>query len=258
VAVRPEFDRNAQETMLLVAITRSSIPQLLRHHSSQQFSIAPGWLLTCVTDNFLFRLDVSDQEITGSESLMASSENRDHDVMFVAARFLRNHNTLQVSKHSVSGRPIYYCADTNGGFFLSTHIAMLRQAGIAIEEDPDVLPELLTYRVISPPRTLYRHVRQLQLAGQLVVRLKNDSWVVSDPHVGCDPEAATTARSEEEVVGEVAHVLNKSIAKLGSAVPRVATLLSGGVDSSILGTIARDRLSAFGTTSSALQERSAE
>ena len=184
-----------------------------------------------------------------SESLMASLENRGHDVTFVAAHFLRGHNTLQVSKHSVSGRPVYYCTDANGGFFLATHIAMLREAGFPIEEDPDVLPEILAYRIVAPPRTVYRGVRELQLAGQLVVTLRNDSWTVNDSHAGYDPPAAAAAKPEEEVVGDVAHVLNESVAKLGSAAPSVATLLSGGIDSSILSAIARDRLSAYDTYS---------
>jgi asparagine synthetase B (glutamine-hydrolysing) len=237
--------------MFLVTITRRALPQFLGHHSSRQFSIAPGWVLTGVADNFLSRLDVAGDEITVSESLMAGLENRDRDVPFVAARFQRSQNTLQVSKHSVSGRPVYYCVDANGSFFLSTHIAMLKQAGFPIEEDPGVLPEILTYRVVAPPRTLYRNLYQLQFAGQLVVRLENQGWTVNDAQVGYDSPVAATAKREEEQVAEVHDALNESIVKLDSIGPRTATLLSGGIDSSILSVITRDRLSAYDTYSTA-------
>ena len=53
------------------------------------------------------------------------------------------------------------------------------------------------------------------------------------------------------MVEEVAGLLNASVSRLRPVADRVATLLSGGVDSSIVSTIARDQLLAHDTYSTA-------
>ena len=157
--------------MLFVALTRSGVIELLPARSARQFAVAPGWFLTCMTDDFLSRLSVSEDEIVVAESLHAGSENRDQDVAFVTARFLSSRQTLEICKSTASGRPVYYSLNSRGEFFLSSHVAWLRQAGVRIEEDPSALPELLAYRTVAPPRTLFRGVRQIWLAGNLNVSI---------------------------------------------------------------------------------------
>lgn len=155
--------------MLFVALTRRSIVQRLPPSCSREFPISPSWLLTCVSDNFRSRLSVSEDEIAVSVSLLASLENRERDDVFVSARFLRKPSTLKVSVDPVSALHVFYCVDAEGNFFLSTHIALLRQAGVPIEPDPKVLPEFLVYRVVAPPRTLFRNIRRVPTAGDITV-----------------------------------------------------------------------------------------
>ena len=233
--------------MLFSALTRHSLIASLSPHPARQFSIAPGWFLTCVTDDFLSRLDTSEEEIALGESLMAALEPREHDVMFVEARFLRARNRLEVLKHPISGRPVYYGQDGQGNFFLSTHIQLLRQAGVSLEEDPEVLPELLIYRTVAPPRTLFRGIRQMQLAGSLSVELKAGTLVLRESRTGYYP--APLAETPADPAGSVADLLSASIDRLAPAASRVATLLSGGVDSSILSSIVKDRLAVCDTYS---------
>jgi hypothetical protein len=106
--------------MLFVALTRSSIPQLPASGSPRQFPFAPGWLLTCATDDFLSRLSMSKDEIAVWESLLGGHVDSNHDVSLVTACFLPALQTLQVSKSSVSGRPVYYCTNSRGEFFASS------------------------------------------------------------------------------------------------------------------------------------------
>jgi len=237
--------------MLFVALTRSSIPQLPASGSPRQFPFAPGWLLTCATDDFLSRLSMSKDEIVVWESLLGGHVDSNHDVSLVTACFLPALQTLQVSKSSVSGRPVYYCTNSRGEFFASTHIAWLRRAGVSIEEDKDILPELLVYRVVAPPRTLFRGIRQLRVSGSLVIDLKDGNLRISDASRGYDPPGSSASEPEEESIRRVAVALQTAVARLAPVAPRVATLLSGGVDSSILSTIARDELSVRDTFSTA-------
>jgi asparagine synthetase B (glutamine-hydrolysing) len=235
--------------MLFVALTRSDNAELLLPRSARKFSVAPDWFLTCVADGFLSRLSVSDDEIAVSESLLADTENQAHDVDFVVARFLRTRQVLQIGKSGGSGRPVYYSVSAKGEFFLSSHLALLRQAGVQIEEDPAALPELLAYRVVAPPRTLFRGIRQLWLSGSLAVEVKGENLQLKEPAFGYEASVASRINSTADPARTVADLLNASVARLVPIAPRVATLLSGGVDSSILSAIARDVLAACDTYS---------
>jgi asparagine synthetase B (glutamine-hydrolysing) len=233
--------------MLFVALTRSALE--LSPHSAREFSIAPGWFLTVVTDGFLSRVSVSAQEIAAAESLSSDPENRDLGVAFVTARFLRARQTLQVSKSPGSGRPVYYSVNSKGEFFLSTHIVLLGRAGVRIEEDPDVMGELLAYRAVAPPRTLYRGIRQLWLAGDIAVQVQGENLQITLPTVGYLPSESSAEELPADAALRVANLLQASVDTLLPLASRVATLLSGGVDSSILTAITRDRLSALDTCS---------
>ena len=208
--------------MLFIALTRSGVLESLAPHSARQFPVAPGWYLTCATDDFVSRLAVSEDEIV--ESLLASLENRDHDVPFVTARFLRSLQILEIFKSTVSGRPAFFSTSSKGEFFLSTHVAWLRRAGLPIEEDPNVLPELLAYRVVGPPRTLFRGIRQLRLAGSLAVHIAGGDLQVKEHPVGYDPPDPAGSNAERDPAGKIANLLNISVARLMPAAPRVATL----------------------------------
>jgi asparagine synthetase B (glutamine-hydrolysing) len=229
--------------MLFVALTRSSISMILPGSLFRQFRASAKWLLTCATDDFLSRLSKTPDKIVAEESLLGSAENPDNDVSFIAACFSTALQTLRVTKSTVSGRPLYYHTNSSGEFFASTHIAMLRQAGVAVEEDAEAIPELLVYRTIAPPRTMYRGVRQLRAAGSIVVTLEDGNVKVSDALGGYDPADSKDTGSEVEIVGSVVDVLAHTMDKLTPVAPRVATLLSGGLDSSILSVLARSRLS---------------
>ena len=235
--------------MLLVAISRSSLLGRLERYSTQQFNVAKGWLLTAVTDGFLSRVEVSRDEIVASESVLGSS-NRGPDVQFISARFVQPLRTLEICKSTVSGRPVYYFVSSDGGFFASTHIKLLRQVGIAIEEDADVIPELLVYRTVAAPRTLYRDIRQLPASGRIVVRVEEQgcSSVVSDGYT--PPDEMISSNHEVDVSSRVTESLRGSIKALHPAARSVATLLSGGLDSSILCSLVEAELGAYDTYSS--------
>ena len=49
---------------------------------------------------------------------------------------------IRISMSSVRGATVYYVADTNGVFYCATRISLLRDAGVPITENREVLPEL--------------------------------------------------------------------------------------------------------------------
>ena len=135
--------------MLFVALTRASIHPKLESYNPREISVRAGWLLTLVADGFLSKLQVSDRQFCAREALGISLATPIAD--FLIASFDQEANVLEIVKTLLSGRPAYYHVSPSGDFYLSTHICMLRRAGVVIEEDIGVVPESFIYRTVAPP-----------------------------------------------------------------------------------------------------------
>jgi asparagine synthase (glutamine-hydrolysing) len=205
-----------------------------------RFSIAPGWFLTCLDDGHLSRTASSDEEITIEELPAASLSSTCGGQRAIDVRFSRRTLSLDIQKDPVSGRTIYYLVNENGDFFASTHISLLRKAGIQIRENPEFLPELLVFRMVSPPNTIFQGIRQVQFGAHINARLSNEGVVISEEIRGSAQQRCDSPQVEP--MQRVVDALNDALLKLTPAGPQMATLLSGGLDSSILALIARDRL----------------
>ncbi|MGQ9570397.1 MAG: hypothetical protein ACUVUQ_06065 [Thermodesulfovibrionales bacterium] len=140
--------------MFLVSLTKTKIKNNfyslnVKHISQKQFFI------TIVTDNFLSRLVTNQNGFLVVESPL---KNNSHDIVLAQVNFQKNNNTLEIFKPTISGRPIYYHINSDGEFFCSTHIKLLREARVSIQENSKALPEYFIYRLIMPPRTLYKDI----------------------------------------------------------------------------------------------------
>jgi asparagine synthetase B (glutamine-hydrolysing) len=236
--------------MLLVALSRSSLLGQLKSHSARQFATGvDGWLLTILTDGFFSQVEVSEGEILASESLLGSLSSGTN-VEFISARFTCRDQTLSLCKSSVSGRPLYYHSAGSGEFFASTHIRLLHEIGIAIEEDKDVLPELLIYRTAAPPRTIYRQIWQLPASGRILVQVNKQGCALLVNERYALTDALRAQADESDTSSRVAKILRESVGKLKPASQRVATLLSGGLDSSILCSLVKEQVGTYQTYSS--------
>ena len=235
--------------MLLAALSRSTLPGTFAPFAHQQFTIAPGWLLTIATDGLLSRIEVSDEEIVGAESLLWPL-NVGSDVKFITARFSRKLRRLEILKATISGRPVYYHIGSNGEFLVSTHIRLLRQAGVVIQENAEVIPELLIYRTVAPPRTLYRGIEQLPAAGRILAQVEEHGCSLTVSAGYSLPDGTGKDHDEEDISKRVTEFLRAAVSRLKPASQSVATLLSGGVDSSILCGLVEQQLDSYDTYSS--------
>jgi asparagine synthetase B (glutamine-hydrolysing) len=234
--------------MLLAALSRANLSDRFSSFSYKQFALAPGWVLTIVTDGLVSSIQVSDDEIVGTESLLCGLNGA--DVRFVTVRFSRKSGTLEIVKASISGRPVYYHLASNGDFLISSHISMLRQAGVAIEENTEVIPELLIYRTVAPPRTLYRKIEQLPAAGEIIVRPGEHGCALTLKPGYWPSDEVSKDTSEADISARTIGFLRDAVLRLKPASLKVATLLSGGVDSSILCRLVTQQLGAYDTYSS--------
>jgi len=219
--------------MFLLAITKNGIAQNFKSVKIEEFNIH-SLKVTIVIDKFLSDFISEPDGFTVLESPLIPSPNF-RNIIFSQITYQKTKETLTVVKPCMSGRPIYYHISPNGEFFCSTHISMMRAAGVPIMENTPALPEFFTYRYVMPPKTLYKNINQLISGSELLIRLINGKCKIVDeknynPFLIKNKEVDTIHSIAENVINS----LDESIKKLQSNKERLAVLFSGGLDSSIL------------------------
>lgn len=135
-----------------------------------------------------------------------------------------------------------YVAEHAGGVIITDRISLLRSAGFTVRLDESVLPEVMLYRFAMAPRTLFKGVRQLRVGERLRVRVAPGK-VESETLEIFTPRAAE--KCPEDIVDRLVTSLRLAHADYGIESSKFGTMLSGGLDSSILTVIAREM---FGNT----------
>jgi len=218
--------------MFLIAITNSEIANKLQSFDAEEFKINSS-IATIVTDNFLSKFVPETNGFSVIESPLLSYHNC-RDIIFSKVKYNNKRNFLEISKSTGSGRPIYYHINSKGNFFCSTHISMLRKAGVKIEENKTVLPEFFVYRYVTPPKTLYKNINQLTIGSQISIKLGNGKCRIKSICPFNPPKQDKSLNSIEEISKQTSNLLSKTIEVLNPPKNRLAVLLSGGLDSSIL------------------------
>jgi len=231
--------------MFLVAFTKNRIADKLKSFDFVERK-ANSFIATIVTDNFLSKCFQKQDGFSIIESPLISTSYF-NDIIFSEVVYSDTDNRLYVFKSTISGRPIYYHISSAGDFFCSTHISLLRKAGVPIEENTDVLPEFFVYRFVMPPRTLYRNIRQLIAGSRLHLKLASGKCEVVHIDQYEPPIPAKKSNTIDNVAARTLDFLNKSIQTLAPCKDKMSVLLSGGIDSSILCRMCQD---AFGIRTS--------
>ena len=237
--------------MFLIAVTQSPIQERFNHVECNVNQVKIESLFaTIATDGFLSQYSADATGFSIIESPLIKRPDV-KDVILSEIIFDKNEKNLSVFKPTQSGRPIYYHINSRGEYYCSTHISMLKEAGVIIQENTSVLPEFFVYRYITPPKTLYKNINQLLIGSKLHIALINGQCIIESEHKynpfsfnsGISPESISTEKSVERTYTD----LTQSINHLDPCRNRLSVLLSGGLDSSILFAICRE---AFGISKS--------
>ena len=218
--------------MFFVAITKQGVAQNFENSDVKEFKIDSS-IITTVTDNFLSKLILESNGFSIYESPFISS-SKFKEIVFSKVKHNKNDNTLSIFKPTISGRPIYYYIDPKGDFFCSTHIILLRQAGVPIEENLEALPEFFVYNYIMPPQTMYKDIFKLTVGSKLFIKLVDEKCVIESLDRYIPPEQDKRISSSKVAIKKTFSHLSSSIKALNPCKDKLAVLLSGGLDSSIL------------------------
>ena len=137
-------------------------------------------------------------------------------------------------------RPLYYTQRHGALYFASEVKALLEVPGIEAEIDPFALDQIFTFWFPLAPRTIFKGISEVPPAHMLTAcRGKVTTrryWSLDFPTNAADEDT----RDEESIAEEVRSLLvDATRIRLRSDVP-VGSYLSGGLDSSIVSSIARN------------------
>lgn len=218
--------------MFFVSFTKTKINNAFHSLNVKQLQLK-SFVITIVTDNFMSKLITNEKGFSVIESPLVSGNNF-RDVNLAQVEFKKDNNNLEVFKPTISGRPIYYHMNSAGEFFCSTHIRLLREAGVKIQENQKALPEYFVYRLIMPPRTLYKDIEQLLAGSRMSIELNNDKCQIKSVSTFDPPEPDNKYSSLDKISEQTLHLLTESIRALDPCKEKISIIQSGGLDSSIL------------------------
>jgi len=159
--------------------------------------------------------------------------------------FVETSHELSVFTPTYSGRPLYYHLNHLDEFYCATHISLLKTAGVPVEENTAVLPEVLAYRYVTPPTTLYKNISHLPFGSTLPISITNGQCHIRSDYKGSFPtDRLALAREPFAADRDIANItrqLSYAIEVLSPDSATLGVLLSGGLDSSILFALCRDR-----------------
>lgn len=157
------------------------------------------------------------------------------DGMFALAIYDRQDDSLLLARDPAGKKPLYYQWRDNTLCFASELQALLRHPSVQREIDPVALDYYLRFRVIPADRTIFQSVNKVPPGGSIRF---GRHLPQSTQHWRVDYSAASGERSEADWIDQLDSALNQAVAKRMMAEVPIGTMLSGGLDSSLITAIA--------------------
>jgi asparagine synthetase B (glutamine-hydrolysing) len=231
--------------MFLVALTNEGIAQNFKSIKIDEFNIH-SLKVSIITDNFLSNFISELDGFSVVESPLINTPDF-RNIIFSKVTYNSKNDSISIFKSTISGRSIYYHINPKGEFFCSTHISLLRTAGVTIEENIEILPEFFIYRSVMPPNSLYKDIYHLFTGGRLCIIIIDGKCKFQSINHYNAPEPNQKIRSMKKSSKIMYDYLSESIERLKPVKDELAVLLSGGKDSSITSNICKKK---FGITKS--------
>lgn len=157
--------------------------------------------------------------------------------IFALALFDVRKNCVIIARDHFGVKPLYYTSNNGRLLFASEIKAILQDVSVPKELDYDALHSFLTFRYNPSPQTMLRNIHKLPPGHYLKATPNGDVHVAS--YWEYSPSTNLTI-GETEAVTEYQRLLQSAVHRqMISDVP-VGLLLSGGIDSAVIGMLMRD------------------
>jgi asparagine synthase (glutamine-hydrolysing) len=161
---------------------------------------------------------------------------------------LWHEGTLLLARDRVGIKPLYYSYSANGELIFASELgAMMEHPAVSRKIDPAGLAEFFFLDYSQPPKSLLRDVKKLEPGCYLT--WKDGVLSESSPYWELGTEVSAAADNEESLAKELWLRLGKAVDRQMIADVPVGILLSGGLDSSAIASLAakksRERIRTF-------------
>ena len=166
--------------------------------------------------------------------------------MFAFGAWDRERRRLVLARDRLGEKPLVY-GTVGGTFAFASELQALRLLpGVSSAIDPDALALLLRFKYVPAPWTIHRGLSKLMPGHVIEVDPADPGAAQSRPYWSLIEVAEAAARdplpANEETLDRLDALLGDAVgARLRSDVP-IGAFLSGGIDSSIVATLAAERL----------------
>lgn len=175
------------------------------------------------------------------------------DGMFAIALWDENRRCLLLARDMAGEKPLHYAQiDAGKGVVFASEIKAIRRFdGLTLSLNRQALWDFPTFLWIPEPETVYTEVKALERGHLLKVDASSTTLSRYCCHLNLGPDSTLDDR---QVVEETRRVVDRAIhSRLLSDVP-IGSFLSGGLDSSIVATIATQALGNIDTFSVAFDK----
>ena len=159
--------------------------------------------------------------------------------MFAFALWDRKNRVLHLARDRMGEKPLYYGLTNNGLAFASELKALRALPDFSPELDTGSLALFLRYQYVPEPRSIYKNAFKLRPGHLLTVRADNPTNL--NPHPYWSLRAAVHAGLSDPFTGSETEAAEQLETLLGNAVQNqmlsdvpLGSLLSGGIDSSLV------------------------
>ncbi|KYN62864.1 asparagine synthetase B [Pantoea agglomerans] len=157
------------------------------------------------------------------------------DGMFALAIYDRIDDTLLLARDPAGKKPLFYALHDGVVSFSSELNSLLKDERIPRHIDPVALDYYLRFRVVPGDRCIFQNISKVPAGGGVSFALGKESrqhyW-----RVAYQPEP--DEKPLEQWIDEIDEYLNQAISKRLMAEVPIGTMLSGGLDSSLITAIA--------------------
>jgi asparagine synthase (glutamine-hydrolysing) len=156
------------------------------------------------------------------------------DGMFGLAIVDHRTHTLLLARDRAGEKPLFYARVGGEVLFASELQCILRHPGVSREFDPVALAGYLEFGYVPEPRTMFRDVKRIE-AGTYTVFTDNRQQTTRY----WDPAAFQIEKiSPRDAINETRRLIERAVEKQVMSDVPVGVFISGGMDSSLLATLA--------------------
>ena len=166
--------------------------------------------------------------------------------MFALCIYDQNIGKLFCIRDRIGIKPLVYYLDDNIFIFASEMKAIKKSNRVKLEINPEAIYDFFIYRYVANPKTIYKNTWKLEPGHYLEIDIENFSvkkkkyWTI---------ELNRNLKMDEKMpLKKIESLIENSVRYRMIADTDVSTFLSGGIDSSLITTIAKrynDKLKAF-------------